>query len=131
MELKEQNLPTKSKKISISVVLYIIATVIALIGIALLIDNVILFKETVSQYTAKKIPLDTVLKQLIPVKLLPEIFEPIGLYGGIASILFGIGTLNKKFSEYLTMITKTHTCDTTVEEGVLDQNVIEIEKTEK
>jgi hypothetical protein len=131
MELNEQNLSTKSRKISTSVVLYIIAIVIALIGVALLIDNILLFRDTINQYTAKKIPIDPVLKQLIPAKLLPGIFEPIGIYGGIASILFGISTLNKKFSEYSTMLTKTYICNNTVEEGTSEQNTIEIENTEK
>lgn len=123
MILENQNLSKKSKNISITVILYVIASVISIIGIALLVDNIFLFKNTINEYATKKIPMATVIKQLVLVKLLPGIFEPIGMYGGIASILFGIGMLNKKISKYLVLSTKTYTCNEKIEENTLEQNL--------
>ena len=130
MKIKDQNPSKKSRKISISVVLYVVASVIALVGVALLIDNIYLFRNTVNQYAIKKIPMATILNQLVPSKLLPEIFEPIGVYGGIASILFGIGVLNKKISKCLMLLTKTDASDENVEEGTLEQSTVSMENAE-
>ena len=118
MELKDQNPSKKSRKVSISVVLYVVASVIALIGVALLIDNIYIFRNTVNQYVAKKIPIATVLNQLIP-QFLPQIFEPIAVYGGIACVLLGVGKLNKKVSKCLMLLTRTDACDENIEEGTL------------
>jgi len=130
MEIKDQNSFKRSRKISISVVLYVIASVIAIVGVALLVDNIFLFRNTVNQNVARKIPLATILNQLVPSKLLPGIFEPIAVYGGISSILFGIGMLNKKISKCLMLLTKTNASDESIEEGTLEQNTISMENVE-
>ncbi len=129
MKLKDQIASKKSRKISISVVLYIVASVIALIGLALLVDNIYMFKNTVNQYVAKKYPMDIILKQLIPSQLLPEIFNSIAVYGGIAFVLLGVGKVNKKVSKCLALLTKVDVCNDIIEENTLEQDVIDVENT--
>lgn len=87
-------------------VLYCVAALIALIAIAYLVNNVLLFKNVVDQYVAQGYPSNVVLQQLVPSQLLPGIFEPIAVYGGISFILFGIGIINQKISECLRRLPK-------------------------
>lgn len=130
MKLKEKNASEKSTGFSISIVLYVAASVVAILGVALLVNNIFLFRSSVNQYAAQGYPAATVLKQLIPSQLIPGIFEPIAVYGGIAFVLLGIGIVNKKVSQYLTLLTKGDVCNDTVEESILEQNVVDIENTE-
>jgi hypothetical protein len=74
---------------------------VALVGIALLIDNIYIYKTTIDQYIAQGYPAAEVKKSIIPAQLLPGIFDPVGVYGGVALILIGIGTANKKLSKFL------------------------------
>jgi hypothetical protein len=78
--------------------LYIAAAIAAIIALALLIDNIWLFKNNIDQYVAQGYPSAEVLKQLIPAQLLPGIFEPLVVYGGIALILWWLGILNRRIS---------------------------------
>lgn len=80
------------------------AIVITLIGIAFLVNNIILFKDVVDYYVNQGVPSNEVFKQLIPQKLLPSIFEPIAIYGGIAFILLCIGTINQKLTRCLSIL---------------------------
>jgi hypothetical protein len=96
MNLKENNGIGKQRKNKVTKALYIAAAVIAVFGVAMLADNIYIFKSTLNQYAAQGYPLKTVLAGLLPQQLLPGIFEPIALYGGIACALFGIGSINKK-----------------------------------
>lgn len=102
MKAKEKIKAKKSKKIVSSIVMYIAATVIALIGIALLVDNIIQFKAAMSQYISQGYSAATVKQQLIPSQLLPSIFDSIGVYGGISFILVAAGIINTKLSKLLT-----------------------------
>jgi hypothetical protein len=92
---------SENKEKSIAVILYIAAAAVALIGLALLADNIYIFKTTIDQYIAQGYPAADVAKSLIPAQLLPGIFEPVAVYGGIALILFGIGKTDKKLSKCL------------------------------
>ncbi|MEN6459926.1 MAG: hypothetical protein ABFC94_00960 [Syntrophomonas sp.] len=118
MKLKEKDAVKKSKKFTISTTLYIAASVVALIAVASLIDNIILYKNSVAQYVAQGYPVALVIKQLIPSQLLPGLFDTIAVYGGIALILFSAGIINKKVSECLTLLTKDEVC------SVAEDNVL-------
>ncbi|MDF2503961.1 hypothetical protein [Clostridium sp.] len=101
MNYEKKTKVKKSKKIVSSVILYVAAIVVALIGIGLLVDNVIIFKTTISQYVSQGYSAATVEQQLIPSQLLPAIFNSIGIYGGISFVLVGIGIINTKLSKHL------------------------------
>lgn len=96
MTVNKNNGPGKPKGNKAAKALYISAAVIAALGIILLADNLYIFKTTLDQYAAQGYPIKTVLAGLLPQQLLPGIFEPIALYGGIACVLFGIANLNKR-----------------------------------
>jgi hypothetical protein len=125
MKLKEKNVPERSKKSASSIVLYGAASVVALIAVALLINNIILFNNNVTNYVAQGYLAADVIKQLIPSQLLPGIFEPIALYGGIAFVLLGAGIINQKVSKCLILLTKIEVCNDATEESVLEENVID------
>lgn len=99
MKVKEKNAQGKSKKFSISTVLYVIASIVAIAGTALLVDNIFIFKTAVAQYITQGYTSSVILESLIPSQLVPSILEPIGLYGGIAFILLGLGIVNTKISK--------------------------------
>lgn len=125
MEIKDKK--KKSRKWSISNVLYIAASIIALAGVALLVDNIMIFRKAISEYVAQGYPIDTVTNQLIPSQLIPGVFEPVAVYGGIAFILFGIGKINKKVSRCLILLAKADTSNNTIKENSLEQNVVNVE----
>lgn len=93
----------RSKRPGSTTVLYIGAIIVTIIGIAYLVTNIILFQKTVAQYTAQGYTAATVISQLLPGQLLPGIYEPVGVYGGIALIMFGAGIINHKISRCLSM----------------------------
>ncbi|MHB8125228.1 MAG: hypothetical protein ACYDEJ_06200 [Desulfitobacteriaceae bacterium] len=103
-----------------SIVLYTVTTVIFLIAIASLVNNIILFKDNVAHYVEQGYPSADVVKQLIPSQLLPGIFEPIAVYSGIAVILFSAGLINQKISKILNILAKVEvdTVDTDIPEQV-------------
>ena len=100
MAANNKELNTTQKKNYLSVVLYIGSALVGLIGLSLLINNVIIFKNTVAQYVAQGYPAETVMESLIPGQLLPGVLEPLAVYGGIALLLFGLG---KAFSVFFGM----------------------------
>lgn len=130
MKPEEKNMPKKSKKLSISIVLNVAASVIALVGVALLVNNIILFRNTVSGYVSQGYAAAAVLNQLIPSQLLPGIFEPVAVYGGIAIALLGVGIANKKVSQCLMLLNKEDACNDVIEENIIEQNVSDTENTE-
>lgn len=130
MKLKDKNMSKKSGKFTVSTALYIVASVVALAGAALLANNVILFRDTVNQYVAQGYPAATVIKELIPAQLLPGVVEPIGIYGGIAFVLSGAGMINKKVSRCLELLTKADVCDDVIKESILEQDSIDLESLE-
>lgn len=126
MNLNEKNQPKpkKSKKCTGSTILYVVSLVVAVIAVALLVNNVRLYKDNVAQYVAQGYPQEEVVKQLKPVQLIPGIFEPIAVYGGIAFALFGIGMINEKVSKYLAMTENVQAIDG-VQEGIADAENVE------
>jgi len=127
MEVKAKNVSKKSRKSFISIILYVIATIVALMGVALLVNNILLFKSTVAQAVAQGYAVATVKKALLTSQLIPGVFEPVALYGGIAFLLLGLGVVNKKVSKCLTLLTKAAVCNDTIEESVVGEN-IEVEE---
>jgi hypothetical protein len=124
MKLKEKNVPKKIKKPASSIVLYVVASIIALIAVALLINNVLSFEDTVAAYAAQGYATADVLKQLVPSQLLPGIFQPIAVYGGIAFVLFAAGIINQKVSKCLILLTKVEIDNNAAEESVLEEDII-------
>jgi len=87
-------------------VMYIAGGFIGLIGIAVLVSNVLLFNATLAQYAAQGYPTSQVARQLIPGQLLPGIFEPVAIYGGIALLLSVSGTVYQKTAQCLKILTE-------------------------
>lgn len=123
MKTKNKGVPEKSKKFSISTVLYIAASVVAIIGIASLADNIYIFKSTVAQYVTQGYAASDVIKSLIPSQLIPGIIQAVAGYGGMAVILSGIGIVNKKVSKCLTTLAELENNENLNEE-VIDKTVI-------
>ena len=115
---------SNQKKLTSSVVLYVAAGIIAILGTVLLVSNVILYRNNVAQYVAQGNPIKAVTAQLIPTQLIPGIFEPISIYWGIALLLIGAGIINQKVSKHLELLTKSEVHDTTVKEEnvVINEN---------
>lgn len=99
--MKDKAASNKTGRSPVAIILYIAAAVVALVGIALLIDNIYIYKSTIDQYVAQGYPAAEVMKSIIPAQLLPGIFDPVAVYGGIALILMGVGMANKKLSKLL------------------------------
>jgi hypothetical protein len=72
MKFMSNNGQTKNKPPISSMLMYAAGIVIFLIAVTTLVMNVILFNKTVAQYVGQGYPSAEVLKQLIPVQLLPE-----------------------------------------------------------
>ena len=125
MEIKAKNMSKKSGKSVISIILYVVASVVAIMGVALLVNNVFLYKTNFNQAVAQGYSAATVRNALITSQLLPGIFEPIGIYGGIAFLLLGVGMINKKVSKCLILLTKAEVCN-----DVIEENAETIEQTE-
>ena len=128
MEIKEKNVSRKSSKSSFSTVMYVVASVVGLIGVSLLINNYFLFQSTVSQAVAQGYAVATVRKALLTSQLLPGIFEPVGIYGGIAFLIFGVGVVNKKVSKCLMFLDKVEDFNDIIEESIVGQNVVAVDK---
>ena len=125
MDLKEKNAPEKFKIPAGSIALYVASSVVALIAVASLINSIMYFNNTVANYVAQGYPAAKVMKELIPAQLLPGLFEPIAVYGGIAFILLGVGIINHKFSKYLMLLTKDEVCNNAAEKNTLKEDVAE------
>ena len=130
MGIKEKKVSKKTEKSGVSIALFIIASVVALIGVTLLVSNILLYRSTVTQALADGYDIDTIRKALLTSQLLPGIAEPIGIYGGIAFVLFGVGMVGKKVSKCLNILTKVEISNDTFEEAIAEQNVLEIENAE-
>ena len=122
MKREEKNAPEETKKSTSTKVMYIAASVAALFAVVLLVCNIILFKSSLTQYVTQGYPVALVLKQLIPAQLLPGVFEPIALYGGIAILLFAVASINEKVSKCLISSTNVGLCqcDETAPETVVE-----------
>ena len=94
----------KSKRPASSIALYAAAIVVAIVGLAYLVTNIMMYRTSVAQYVAQGYAVADVTSQLLLSQLLPGIYEPIAVYGGIALILFGAGMINQKISKCLKML---------------------------
>ena len=121
MRFKRDGALKKSKRPAGSIVLYVAAIVVTIIGVAYLVTNIVLFQKSVAQYVAQGYAAADVASQLLPSQLLPGIYEPIAVYGGIALILFGAGMINQKISKCLKMLG-----DLGVEGAELDADEIDV-----
>ncbi|WP_243108119.1 hypothetical protein [Clostridium sp. JN-9] len=130
MAQKDKKTSKESKRFSISIVMYVAAVIVAILGITALVNNIILFKGTVAQYVAQGYEASTVNKLLIPSQLLPGIFEPIAVYWGIALVLVGAGIINKKVSKCLVLLGKEEVCNNSAEENIIEKNAHEENNTE-
>lgn len=88
----------KTPKSRSTIVLYIAAVVVLLVGISSLVFNINYYNNLVTTYVAQGYAAASVAAELIPSVLLPAIFQTFGLYFGIAFALFGIGMINNKVS---------------------------------
>ncbi|MGV8905430.1 MAG: hypothetical protein ACOH15_02390 [Acetobacterium sp.] len=126
MKSNEKNVPEKSKKNSSSTLLYVAGSIVALIAVALLIDNIVLFYTNLNQYVTQGYEAAEVIKQLLPGQLLPGIFEPIAVYGGIALLLFYAGFINQKISKSLVLLTEAKVGNDPTEENAEIETITEI-----
>lgn len=127
MKFKENS---KSKKSVSTIVLNVAASLVVLIAIAALANNIILFKNTVNQYVAQGYSYNEVIKQLIPMQLLPDVFEPIAVYGGIALILFAAGVINEKVSKCFIMLSNAQANNEVIEESDIEDSIIVVNNIE-
>ncbi len=95
-----KDVTAKKTKNYLSTILYVGSALVGAVGIALLVNNIIMFKTTVEQYVAQGYPAETVMESLVPAQLLPGIFEAIAVYGGIALLLFGLGKAYKAIRNF-------------------------------
>jgi hypothetical protein len=108
------------------------------IGVTLLVNNIVLYKNTVSQALGEGYDIATVRKALLTSQLLPGILEPLGTYGGIAFVLLGIGIVNKKVLKSIALLTKAYDANDTTEESIdesyadcgLEDNMVDVKNIE-
>jgi len=130
LKLKNKDVIEKKREFPISKVLYVIASIVGIMGVVMIADNIYIFKYTVDQYVAQGYTMADVVKGLVPSQLLPGIFEPIAIYGGIAFILLGLGIANKKISEHLIPLAKVENQDDILEESISEKNLVDVENAE-
>jgi hypothetical protein len=92
-----------------------------LIGVASLVNHLMYFYTTLTQYVAQGYEQSEILKSLIPGQLLPGVFEAVALYMGIAAALFGLGMVNQKLSIQSVPLSASD------QEGVLAETAIDQE----
>ncbi|APC39460.1 hypothetical protein [Clostridium estertheticum] len=126
----EHNVKDTSKKSAFSILLFISAIIVAILGVALLVDNIYLYNTSFAQAVTQGYPVATVRKTLMTSQLLPGIFQPIAMYGGIALLLVAVGKISDKVSKYLTVLTKKEICDDITHENCEDQDVANVENIE-
>jgi len=129
----ESNVKKVSKKSAISITLFVAAIVVAILGVALLVVNIYLYKTSFSQAVAQGYAAATVRKALITSQLLPGILQPIGIYGGVALLLLGLSKISDKVSKCLMVLTNTELRAGGIQEicvDKVDQNVVNSENIE-
>jgi len=99
MKFRSDKALKKSKRPAGTIVLYVAGIVVIIIGAVYLGTNIMQFQKTIAEYVAQGYPAADVTSQLMP-----GIYEPIAVYGGIAFILFGAGMINHKISKCLKML---------------------------
>jgi hypothetical protein len=125
MEFKGEKVLKKSKTPASSIIMYVGSIIVALIAIASLINNVLLFKTSITDYVAQGYKKAQILPRIIPGQLLPAIFEAVAVYGGIAFILLCAGIINHKLSKSLNLLSIDKDIDD-IEKNSIDKKIIEI-----
>ena len=74
------------------------ACLVLLMGILYLINHITYFAKSVSLYTAQGFSQSEILSLLVPDRLLPGLFEGVGLFFGVSALLFGTAMINQKLS---------------------------------
>ncbi|MFA5383164.1 MAG: hypothetical protein WC364_00585 [Eubacteriales bacterium] len=120
-----------NKLLTSTKIIYAAAILVLLIGIAFLTDNIMLFKSSVAHYAAQGYPPAGVIKQLLPSQLLPGIFEPVAIYGGVAAVLFCAGTINQKLSYLIASINNENKEEEISEEEEMDDEITKSNDTEE
>lgn len=103
---------TNSKKSTLTKSLYVAAAVVTIIAIASVVNDIIIFNNTINQFISQGYTSGEVIKQLIPSQLLPGLFEAVAIYGGMAMLLLGAGVINQKVIR----------CETTVDAVAADDH---------
>jgi len=119
----------KSKRIIGSIVLYVAASVAALIAVASLVNNVLMYKNIVSQYVAQGYAAAEVTNQLLTSQLLPEICKSLGLYGGIAGLLMGLGMIYQKIAKLTELPVTVEVGSDNAYDANMEYNPVEMEDT--
>ena len=126
----ESNVKNVSSKSAISITLFVSAIVVAILGVALLADNIYLYNTSFKQAITQGYTAAAVRKALVTSQLLPGILQPIGIYGGVALLLLAMGKICDKVSRVLTILTNTELCSDVTSENCVDQveqNVVNAE----
>lgn len=79
-----------------SMFLYIIGTIVAIVGIISIVDYLMIFTTEFSSYLSGGYSYSTVFNYLVPRELIPQLCIYIATYLGIAVLLFGAGIINTK-----------------------------------
>lgn len=120
----EQNNPSKPKRSPVDILRIVLASIAALAAVTLLVLNILSFLDTVNYYLAMGYPSAEVYRQLVPSQLLPGVFEPLAIYGGMALLLLYVGRLNQKVADCQALLTCSES-DGVVEESVAEPEPIE------
>ncbi len=91
----------KTIKSKSALFLYAAAILVFAVGTVSLVVVVSSYVKTVAQYVAQGYPEALVKGELFGATLLPGIFQSIGLYWGIAFVLFGLAAISKKLSAFM------------------------------
>lgn len=116
----------KSKKGNkIVVTLKIGGIVVGLFGLAALINNIMIFNDSIKQYVEQGYPKEMVMQAMVPTQLLPGIFEPIALYGGLALLMFAVAVIACKLLPQEEILVEEVIEDVAVEVDPEDVEVVE------
>jgi len=91
----------KIKKQKSTIALFVAAAFIFIAGTALLVNNVLLYNNNITQYVEQGYSIDTVVAYYLPAQLIPGVLEPIGTIYGISILLVAAAIINQKVSECL------------------------------
>lgn len=126
----------KTKMTKSSIVFFIASAFVAVVGTALLINNVLLYNDNITMYVSQGYSVETVSAQLLPAQLIPGVLEPLGMMYGIAFVLAAAGIINNKISKVLAMSAATSEillpekeAEETIEETVAEAVADEVEVT--
>ena len=97
----------KTKMTKSSIVFFIASAFVAVVGTALIINNVLLYNSNITMYVSQGYSVATVSAQLLPSQLIPGVLEPLGMMYGIAFVLAAAGIINNKISKVLAMSATT------------------------